>query len=164
MLRQKTSAFDFEKFTKKEITDLIARMRRIMRKANGIGLSANQIGLDLKVFVAEIPDGDGGTKFYAVFNPNIEKKTGEKILPEEGCLSIPGTYGDVERFPQIVISGQDKNQKPVKVKAWGLLAHIFQHETDHLNGVLFTDKAVNIHQTATAERLPAKDATMRGDK
>lgn len=149
-LRHKTAAFDFKKFTKKEVAELITRMRRIMRKANGIGLSANQIGLDLKMFVAEIPDGDGGTKFYAVFNPKIEKTSGEKVLLEEGCLSVPERYGNVERFGEIVISGRDKNQKSVKVKAWGLLAHVFQHETDHLNGVLFIDKAKDVHKQVKA--------------
>src|SRR5580704_5577879 len=84
-LRKKTSDFDFEKFSKKEITELIARMRRIMHGANGIGLSANQIGLDLKMFIAEIPDAQGGMKFYAVFNPKIEKIGEEKNVFEEGC-------------------------------------------------------------------------------
>jgi peptide deformylase len=150
-LRRKTVDFDFEKFTKKEITELIVRMRRIMRKANGIGLSANQIGLDFKVFVAEIPDGQGGTKFYAVFNPKIEKISGEKAIYEEGCLSVPGKWGDVERAKSITIAGQDKNGKPAKIKAWGLLAHVFQHEMDHLNGKLFVDKAKYIHEAATAD-------------
>ena len=72
-LRKKTVPFDFKKFTRKEVNELIARMRRIMHAANGIGLSANQIGLEFSVFVAEVPDAQGGTKFYAVFNPKIEK-------------------------------------------------------------------------------------------
>jgi peptide deformylase len=72
-LRKKTATFDFKKFDKKEINDLVMRMRRIMHAANGIGLSANQIGLNFAVFVAEVPDAKGGTKFYAVFNPKIEK-------------------------------------------------------------------------------------------
>jgi peptide deformylase len=145
-LRKKTSDFDFKKFSKKEVSDLVARMRRIMRRANGIGLSANQIGLDLKMFIAEIPDGQGGMKFYAVFNPKIEKLGDEMIVFEEGCLSIPGTWGDVERARQITISGFDKAGKPAKIKAWGLLARVFQHEMDHLNGKLFIDKAKNIHE------------------
>jgi peptide deformylase len=146
LLRKKAADFDFGKFTKKEITGLVAKMRRIMRHANGIGLSANQIGLDLRMFIAEIPDGQGGTKFYAVFNPKIEKLGEETIIFEEGCLSIPGKWGDVERARQVTIAGQDKNGKPAKIKAWGLLARVFQHEMDHLNGKLFLDKAKNVHE------------------
>lgn len=145
-LRRKTSDFDFKKFTKKDITELLSRMRRIMRKANGIGLSANQIGLDLKMFIAEVPDTKGGVKFYAVFNPKIEKlDDDEKVIYEEGCLSVPGKWGDVERAARLIVSGFDKHGKPAKIKAWGLLARVFQHEIDHLNGKLFIDKAKNLH-------------------
>ena len=153
-LRRKTADFDFEKFTKKEVTELVSRMRKIMRKANGIGLSANQIGLDLRMFVAEIPDGQGGIKFYSVFNPKIEKVGDEMALYEEGCLSIPGKWGDVERAKSITVSGQDKNGKPAKIKAWGLLAHVFQHEVDHLNGKLFIDRAKIVHEASNEPPAP----------
>jgi peptide deformylase len=144
-LRKKTVPFDFKKFDKKEINELIMRMRRIMHAANGIGLSANQIGLDFAVFVAEVPDAKGGNKFYAVFNPKIEKMEKAIVTFEEGCLSIPGKWGDVERAEQIVLSGFNKMGKPVKVKAWGLLARVFQHEIDHLNGKLFIDRARKVY-------------------
>ena len=144
-LRKKTAPFDFKKFTRKDVNDLISRMRRVMHAANGIGLSANQIGLDVSVFVAETPDPQGGTKFYAVFNPKIEKIEKSTISFEEGCLSIPGKWGEVTRSEQIVVSGYNKMGKPVKVKAWGLLARIFQHEIDHLNGKLFIDRAKNVY-------------------
>jgi peptide deformylase len=148
-LRKKTVLFDFKKFTRKEVNDLIARMRRIMHAANGIGLSANQIGLEFSVFVAEVPDAQGGTKFYAVFNPKIEKVNKTTISFEEGCLSVPGQWGEVTRAEEIVVSGYNKMGKKVKVKAWGLLARVFQHEIDHLNGKLFIDKAKKLY---TAEQ------------
>jgi peptide deformylase len=151
-LRKRTSDFDFAKFTKKEIADLLARMRRMMRAANGIGLSANQIGLDFNLFVAEVPDAHGTMKFYAVFNPSIEKMEGEIAMFEEGCLSIPGKWGDVPRAEKVILRGFNKNNKPVKIKAWGLLARVFQHETDHLNGKLFIDRAKKIYD---AEREQA---------
>jgi peptide deformylase len=151
VLRRKTADFDFAAFSKKEITDLVTRMRRIMLKANGIGLSANQIGLNLNMFVAEIPDTTGGTKFYAVFNPKIEKMSDDKVIYEEGCLSVPGTWGDVERPDKIIVAGFDKTGKPAKIKARGLLARVFQHELDHLNGKLFIDKAKNLHHSAPNE-------------
>ncbi len=156
-LRKKTAAFDFKKFSKKEIAELIAKMKRMMRAAKGIGLSANQIGLKLKCFVAEVPNQQGEMKFYAVFNPRIEKSAGEKLLLEEGCLSVPGKYGHVERFEKVNLSGYDKNEKPIKIKAWGLLAHVFQHEVDHLNGIIFTDKAKDVHDTPKEERLAEKE-------
>lgn len=144
-LRKKAADFDFGKFSRKEVNELVARMRRIMRAANGIGLSANQIGLPYRVFVAEVPDAQGGTKFYAVFNPRIEKKSEEKVSYEEGCLSVPGKWGDVLRPEKVVVGGLDKNGRPAKVKAWGLLARVFQHEIDHLNGKLFIDRTKRVH-------------------
>lgn len=152
-LRKRTVDFDFGKFTKKEVDALIARMRRIMQAANGIGLSANQIGLDYRVFVAEVPDAQGGTKFYAVFNPNIEKVSDEKVPYEEGCLSVPGKWGNVVRPEKIVVSGLDKRGKPAKIKAWGLLARVFQHEIDHLSGKLFIDRTKEVY---SAESVPKK--------
>lgn len=145
-LRRKTANFDFTRFSKKEINDIILKMKRAMREALGIGLSANQIGLDFKVFVAEIPAPRSKQKFYAIFNPKIEKASKEKKSLEEGCLSVPTTYGDVERPEKIVLTGQDKNGKQIKIKAWGLLARVFQHEVDHLDGKLFIDEAKNIHK------------------
>lgn len=150
-LRRKTEDFDFKKYSKKEISDLIASMRRTMREAQGIGLSANQIGHSYKMFVAEIDDEKSkGKKFYAIFNPRVEQMSKEKIAVEEGCLSVPRTYGKVERPEKIAITGQDKNGKPVKIKAWGLLARVFQHEIDHLNGILFIDKAKEIKHAPDA--------------
>jgi peptide deformylase len=146
-LRRKTVPFDFKKFTRKEVNDLIARMQRIMHAANGIGLSANQIGLEFSVFVAEVPDAQGGTKFYAVFNPKIEKADKATVTFEEGCLSVPGQWGEVTRAEQIVVSGQNKMGKKVKVKAWGLLSRVFQHEIDHLSGKLFIDKAKRLYSS-----------------
>lgn len=140
-LCQKTVDFDFKKFSRREINELVARMKQAMWRAQGIGLSANQIGLNLKVFVAEVPNPQGGNKFYAIFNPKIEKSGKGSAVFEEGCLSVPATFGTVERPERITISGYDKNGKFLKIKAWGLLARVFQHEVDHLNGILFIDKA-----------------------
>jgi len=158
-LKSKTADFDFEKFKKKEISDLLITMRKTMRAAKGVGLSANQIGLNIKLFVAEVPNAQGEMKFYAVFNPRIEKSGGEKLFLEEGCLSVPGKYGAVERFERVVLAGFDRNGKPLKIKAWGLLAHVFQHEVDHLNGILFIGKAKGVHEASTSNRLSGREAT-----
>ncbi len=149
-LRTKTREFDFEKYSLKDVRELIQKMKSTMRAAHGIWLSANQIGHDYKIFVAEVQDAQGGNKFYAVFNPKVEKAGEEEIVFEEGCLSIPLTYGEVTRPKQITISGQGKDGKPLRIKAWGLLARVFQHEIDHLNGKLFIDRTKNIHKVGRA--------------
>lgn len=138
-LRKKTKPFDFSSRSKEEIRKLVDQMKKAMREANGIGLSANQIGLEWRVFVAEVPDGQGELKFYAIFNPKLEKEGSDKIWYEEGCLSVPRVFGHVERPERVVLTGQDKNGKSVKIKAWGLLARVFQHEVDHLDGKIFLD-------------------------
>ncbi len=159
-LRSKVADFDFSKFTKKEVDGLIEKMREIMTEARGVGLSANQLGLNLKFFVVQISDKPlkrdeknkiimplpDEMKFYAIFNPEIVKFSKEKIVAEEGCLSVPGVYGLVERSLKITITGRDENNKKIKIKASGILARVFQHEFDHLNGILFIDKASNIHK------------------
>ena len=141
LLRKKVSDFDFSKHNKKEIRDLVKTMRLTMKKANGIGLSANQIGLDLKIFVAQVEN-----KFYAIFNPKITKFSEGKITLEEGCLSVPEIFGQTERPNEITLEGQVSSGKKIKVRAWRLLARVFQHEVDHLNGVLFTDKTKEIYK------------------
>lgn len=151
-LAQPTKRFDFEAHTRKEIDELLRRMRRIMREANGIGLSANQIGLPHRLFVAEVPGRDQ-MKFYAVFNPEIEKVEREKVVMEEGCLSVPGIYGNVERPERLVLKGQDHRGKPLRIKAWGLLARVFQHEVDHLNGKLFLERAKDTYRANRPEDL-----------
>jgi peptide deformylase len=140
-LRRKASEFDFSKHDKKEIREIIKNMRTEMAKAIGIGLSANQLGMDISLFIAK---ADG--KQYSIFNPIITKFSKETIIMEEGCLSVPETYGEVERPEKITIEGLDASGKKIKIKAWGLLARIFQHETDHLNGILFIDKARNLRK------------------
>jgi len=153
-LRQKTSDFDFKKFSKKEVRDLIKKMRHEMLKAKGIGLSANQVGYDFKMFVAGLPVENGPMKFFYVFNPTLEKISKEKAITEEGCLSVPGMFGGVGRSEKVVILGQDKNGRNIKIEAKGLLARVFQHEIDHLNGILFIDKAKYLFKAREGENKP----------
>lgn len=140
-LRTKTVPFDFSTRTEKELRLLIRDMRKIMKQANGVGLSANQIGISERFFVAEAPDSQGRQKFYAIFNPHITKMSEELATVEEGCLSVPETFGPTPRSYRVTLEGQDIKGKKVKIKAWGLLARIFQHEVDHLDGRLFLDRA-----------------------
>ena len=145
-LRQKTAHFDFSKYSKKEIRELIKTMRQVMKDYLGIGLSANQIGLNIKVFVAQVAN-----KFYSVFNPEIIEYSSETSPLEEGCLSIPETFGKVERPEKVILVGQGSQGKKIKIKAWGLLARVFQHETDHLNGKLFIDRAKSVKRLESSK-------------
>jgi len=162
-LRQKTQGFTFPQkgeiaiddnvLKKRDVQALILKMRRTMREAKGIGLSANQIGLPYKLFIAEVPSEKGEPKFYAVFNPEIEKASGAKEVLEEGCLSVPNTYGEVLRHRSLTLRGFDRYGKPLKIKAWGLLARVIQHEVDHLNGILFIDRTKHVYKVPRSERL-----------
>jgi len=147
ILRQPTKKIDFKTFPKKELRELIVKLRLVMKKANGVGLSANQIGESLSVFVARL-----GEKFYVIINPEVIKKSKEVVIFEEGCLSVPGYFGMVERPEKITIVGFDQKGKKIKIKAWGVLARVFQHEIDHLNGIIFIDKAKNLREQKTYER------------
>lgn len=147
VLRAKTKEVSFDKLSTANRRLLVRTMREIMQKAQGIGLSANQIGLDLKMFVARIEH-----KFYAVFNPRITARSPETALLEEGCLSVPGKYGTVRRTLSLTLEGFDQNGKRLRIKAWGLLAHVFQHEVDHLEGKLFIDKAERVYDSSAKER------------
>ena len=134
-LREKTKNFDFAKSKRKDIQDLIKMMNRFMVDAGGIGLSANQVGMDFRVFIARV-----NRKFYAIFNPEITKYSKETVNAQEGCLSLPDVLGYVLRPEKVTLEGYDKNGKKIKIKAWGVLARVFQHEVDHLNGKLFIDR------------------------
>ena len=117
------------------VKKLVKEMEATMREASGLGLAANQIGVLQKVFVY-----DDGTGLGVMINPKVVKAEGEQ-LGVEGCLSVPGLQGEVRRANEIVVKGVDLDGKALKVKAEGLLARIFQHELDHLNGKLFIDRA-----------------------
>ena len=132
-----------------ELRTLIDDMVETMRDAPGVGLAAPQIGVLQRLIVIEYGDDEDESvppKLYAVVNPEITRASSEKEMGVEGCLSIPGFIGDVERSLSIVVKGQNRNGQNVKYKLNGWVARIFQHEIDHLEGVLFTDLAEEIWQ------------------
>jgi peptide deformylase len=127
-------------------------MLETMRAANGVGLAAPQVGVPLRLIVVELPDDYEDPlagKPIVVFNPEILKSSGE-WEPEEGCLSIPGWVANVKRAEAVTIKGRDREGREVRYKADGLLGHAFQHEVDHLDGVLFID-LVDSSQVRRAE-------------
>jgi peptide deformylase len=118
------------------------QMLDTMRKANGVGLAAPQVGVLQRFFVVELPEdeeNDQPRETYVLFNPKIVKERGEQI-GYEGCLSIPGYIGEVSRREQITIEGLNERGRSVRLKVEGYLARVFQHEIDHLDGILFTDR------------------------
>lgn len=136
----------------KDITTLIDDMFETMRQAPGVGLAAPQVAISQRVIVVEYAEEENEKpKSFAVINPEIIKTSTDTEFGIEGCLSIPNMVGDVERFSAVTIKGFNKLGKPVKIKASGWLARIFQHEVDHLDGILFTDRATKIWQPPQEE-------------
>jgi peptide deformylase len=137
-----------------EIRRLIDDMVETMRAAPGVGLAAVQIGVAQRVITVEYaeeseterPEGDPPPKpvLYILVNPEITRTSREKISGIEACLSVPGFAGDVERHAEVVVKGYNSKGSPVRIKAKGWLARIFQHEIDHVNGILYVDRATKM--------------------
>jgi peptide deformylase len=126
-----------------ELAQLAEDMFASMYAAEGVGLAANQIGVDLRVFVYDCPDEDDRRHKGVVVNPTLElPAVGERRLDddEEGCLSVPGPRASVARPDHVVCHGFDVTGAPVTVVGSGLLARCLQHETDHLEGRLYIDR------------------------
>jgi len=146
----------------KELQRLIDDMVETMRSAPGVGLAAPQVGISQRVIVVEFGDEQDENippKLYVLVNPEITRFSSETTVGMEGCLSIPGILGDVERSDIITIKGYNRYAQPFKIKAEGWLARIFQHEVDHLNGVLFTDRAEKVWK----EEIPEVDQYVAAD-
>jgi peptide deformylase len=121
-----------------ELARLVEDMFASMAVAEGVGLAAPQIGVDLAVFVYDCPDGTGERQRGHVINPTIET-SGPLEEGDEGCLSVPGPYHELERSAEATVRGVDKTGAPVEVSGTGFFARCLQHETDHLRGVLYID-------------------------
>jgi peptide deformylase len=133
-----------------ELRQLIDDMIETMRAAPGVGLAAPQVGVSERVLVveyAEEPEDEDAPppkkKLYALLNPEIVWASDEMVDGTEGCLSIPGWLGDVSRHEAIAIKALNRSGQKVKINAEGWLARIFQHEIDHLDGVLYIDRLVS---------------------
>ncbi len=140
-----------------ELQRLIDDMIETMRAAPGVGLAAPQVNVPLRVIVVEFGDEEDESvppRLWAVVNPEIVRQSRETEVGTEGCLSIPGILGEVERPVAITVRGQNRHGQPVKYKLRGWVARIFQHEIDHLNGILFTDRATKVWQAPEGEAVP----------
>ena len=115
-------------------------MMKSMIKAPGVGLAANQVGILKQIVTINFEDKENNKKSnYILFNPKIIKYSQETVVMEEGCLSLPEQYADVERPKEIVLEYIDENNKTIKKQIDGYEARILQHEIDHLSGKLFVD-------------------------
>lgn len=137
VLREK--AHKITKITK-SIETLLDDMAETMYEANGVGLAAPQIGVSKRVVVIDVGDG-----LIELINPEIIKKDGLE-RDTEGCLSLPGYMGEVSRAKKVIVKALDRKGKPVQYEGEGLLARAFQHELDHLEGILFVDTAENVRK------------------
>lgn len=144
VLRQKAKAV--EKVTKK-LKKLIRDMAETMYNANGVGLAAPQVGISERIIVVDTGEG-----LMALINPEISESEGNQ-KDVEGCLSLPGVNAYICRAQRVVVKGLDENGKPVRYEGNGLLARAFQHEIDHLEGVLFIDYLDNAKASKENESL-----------
>jgi peptide deformylase len=130
----KTPAAPVESFDD-SLARLAEEMLVTMREHEGVGLAANQVGRLKRILVAAVEDEE-----FVIVNPIVEEAAETTGLDLEGCLSIPGIQVEVERPTEVMISGQDPSGTPLRIEAMGLVARIFQHEIDHLDGVLILDR------------------------
>jgi peptide deformylase len=140
-------------FNDRKFQNLIDDMIETLKNAPGVGLAAPQVAKSVRLIIVRLPDeteedreeyGEEAGETYVVVNPKIIKESRETELGVEGCLSMPGLYGEVERHETVVVTGQDRESKKFRLKAKGFLARVFQHEIDHLDGVLFVDRTDNV--------------------
>ncbi len=137
----------------KSIQRLIDDMIETMRQANGMGLAATQVGVPLRVAVLQIPDEEP----MAIINPEIVKRDGEQEVTQ-GCLSIPGYFGELKRSASVTVKGRDRQGKMIRIKATGLMAEALEHEIDHLNGILYID---HLDSQDKLHKIEAFDTTKR---
>jgi peptide deformylase len=134
------------------VRDLAEAMFECMYREAGLGLAAPQVGVSQRLFVIDVESGEGKRVKRAFVNPAIVVKEGTDVA-EEGCLSIPGLRADVKRAERVVVEAHDETGAPFRLEADGLLARAIQHETDHLDGILFIDRLSPIHRKLIEGKL-----------
>ncbi len=151
ILRRVSEEIPLTSLPNKEVLEMIKDMKDTLdAEEDGVALSAIQIGIPKKIFIvspkAFDEENEKEAKYLICINPKIIKSSKKTKWLDEGCLSIRNIYGEVERSNQVTIEAYDENGKKFTRGASGLVAQVFQHESDHLNGVLFIDKAINVRE------------------
>ncbi|MFA6522154.1 MAG: peptide deformylase [Patescibacteria group bacterium] len=140
VLRRVARDLSVEELSTPAMQTLIDEMGKTMLQEDGVGLAAPQIGNSIRLISVATNDEP-----QAFVNPKIVRHSFRKVKGEEGCLSVPGVVGTVARYPRVTVEALDRFGRAVVVRASGLSAIVFQHEIDHLDGILFIDKATAIH-------------------
>jgi len=148
LLRKKSRPF--EKVDEKAIELLEDLYETLKQTPDGVGLAAPQVGVLRRAIVVDLSTEEGGEGPYKLINPVIVKRSGEQIC-REGCLSVPGKLGDVIRPKKVVVEALNEKGEKVVIKAQDLLAVVFSHEIDHLDGILFVDKADELFDAEESE-------------
>jgi len=136
-----------------KIQDLIEDIAITMYKAPGVGLAAIQVGHNKSLLVYDVSPKDEERSLQVLINPKIISTEGTIISEEEGCLSVPDFRADVKRAVNILVEGYDREGKPLRIEAEGLLSLVLQHEIDHLNGVLFIDHLSSLKRQMYKKRV-----------
>ncbi len=139
ILRKKSEKIDKKELSSTKLQELCLDMTKTMKEKDGLGLAAPQVGQNIRLIVINTQDGP-----ICLINPKITKRSWAKEKGEEGCLSVPGMFGEVKRHKKIDCLYFGAKGKQTKMQANGLLARVVQHEIDHLDGILFIDKAKNV--------------------
>lgn len=130
-----------------ELQQLIEDMIDTLHEESGAGLAAPQLNVSKQVILVEFgseEDEEIPPKLYVTINPKITRFSQQMVTGAEGCLSVPGLMGEVDRSEEVVVEGQDRNGEPLKMSLQGWAARIFQHEIDHINGILYSDRAIEV--------------------
>jgi len=136
-----------------EIRNLIEDMAATMYEEPGIGLAAIQVGYDKSLLVYDVSPRDEERSLQVLINPRIVSNEGTTISEDEGCLSVPDFKADVKRAASILVEALDREGKPLRIEAEGLLAIVLQHEIDHLNGILFIDRISSLKRQMYKRRV-----------
>jgi len=136
-LRQRSLELTENEFRSRKLNALIESLKETMKKENGVGIAAPQVGVLKRLIIVETETGP-----MAFLNPRIVRRSFLKINSEEGCLSVPGIYGIVRRNKTITVEAVNEEGQNVSISAQNFPATVFQHEIDHLDGILFIDKAI----------------------
>lgn len=144
----------------KEVKQADERVRQLardmldtMRAEGGLGLAANQVGVAERIFVVEVPAKVGPPVTHIILNPRITFRSKAKETLDEGCLSFPQIWGPVERALEVEVEGLDLDGKPVRIRGAGMVGRAFQHELDHLDGIVFIERMNLVHRVSLNRQL-----------
>ncbi len=144
-LRERSREISVQEIKTTETQKFFDNLIETMKAENGVGIAAPQVGYGIRVIIVQTKNGQ-----EIFINPEITFQSIKKVSEEEGCLSVPGVYGLVERHKEVKISAFDRNGNKIQPDTKGFMSIVFQHEIDHLNGILFIDRAKKIKTEGTS--------------